>query len=152
MKRLLLGAAAAAMTLTGFAASAQPYGGRYDQHRSYDSGRNYGQQRDWNRGGSYGDWRQGQVYSGYARRDRMIGDWRAYHLPAPRAGYGYYREDNGDVVMAALASGLIGLVIGGALSDHGSYGYSQPTYQQPYYGYGGGYGGGYGYQSYGYRR
>jgi Ni/Co efflux regulator RcnB len=127
------------MTLTGFAASAQPYRGGQNYGRSYD------QHRDWNRGGQ---WRQGQDYSGYARRDRMISDWRAYNLPAPRAGYGYYRDDNGDVVMAALASGLIGLVIGGALADHGNYGYAQPTYQQPYYGYGDGYG----YQPYGYRR
>jgi len=141
MKRVLLGVAAAAMTFTGFAASAQSYGGRYDQHRSYDrysSSRSYDQHRDWNRNDNRGShWREGQHHSNYARRDRMISNWRAYNLPAPRAGYGYYREDNGDVVMAALASGLIGLVLGNALSNHNdnSYGYAQP-YQQPYYGYG----------------
>jgi hypothetical protein len=133
MKILLLGAAAAAMTLTGFAASAQSYGdhrdGRgvydqhgswnrsdnhrgYDQHRGYDNRYSYNQRRDWNR---------------YARDDR---------------------DDNG--LSSALAGGLLGFVLGGALSNNNaSYGYAQPTYQQPY-GYGG-YAQPYGYSPYGYR-
>ena len=150
MKKLLLGAAAAAMTLTGFAANAQTWRG-HEQHRDWDRSGSYS---SWN-GGRYDNstrydnrgrydtgsrWRQGQVYPYYARHDRMISDWRHYNLPAPRAGYGYYRDDNGDVVMAALASGLIGLVIGNSLADHNSYG---PSYQG--YGYQG-----YGYQPYGY--
>lgn len=160
MKRLLLGAAAAAMTLTGAAAQAQSWRG-HDNH-GYD--RSYG--HDWNRNGrdwrsndrgwdhnngwdgesrAYsGRWRSGQVYPYYARHDRLISDWGRYHLPPPRAGYGYYSDDNGDVVMAALASGLIGMVIGNAISDNGySQSYTQPyAYSQPYYGYG--------YQQYGY--
>ena len=39
-----------------------------------------------------------------------------YGLPAPRRGYRYYRADNGDIVMVAIASGIIGLIIGGALA------------------------------------
>lgn len=146
MKRLLLGVAAAAMTFSGVAAQAQTWRGHddhrggYDQHRGYDRG--HDQSRGWT-GNRYDNrrfdtgsrWRQGQVYPDYARRDRMISDWRRYNLPAPRAGYGYYRDDNGDVVMAALASGLIGLVVGNAISDHNDYGY-QPYGYQPYgYGY-----------------
>jgi len=45
-----------------------------------------------------------------------ISDYGRYGLPAPRRGYRYYRSDNGDIVMAAVASGVIGLIIGGALA------------------------------------
>ena len=49
-----------------------------------------------------------------------IDNWQAYNLPPPRPGYAYYYDPSGDVVMAAIASGIIGLVIGGALAgqDH----------------------------------
>jgi len=116
MKKTLLGAAAAAMTLTGFAASAAPYGGY--GHRAHDQrsawSHNVRSDSNSNRRGDH--WRAGQYYSDYGRRDRMI-DWRSRHLPRPRAGYAYYQEDNGDVVMAAIAGGLIGLVLGNALSN-----------------------------------
>lgn len=122
MKRILLGAAAAAMTLTGFAATAQTYGGHHDWNRghSYSGSRYDGGHR----------WRTGERFSSYRDRGRMIGDWRRYHLPPPRAGYAYYRDDNGDVVMAALASGIIGMVLGNALADQ-----PQPYYAQPAYPY-----------------
>lgn len=136
MKKIFLGAAAVAMTLIGGAASAQSYGGYYGR----DSG-NYsrGYDHDWQGGrhdrsdnwrdryqghhgrDSYrgqGRWRQGQVYPYYRQRDYMINDYRAYNLPPPRYGYRYYRSDNGDVVMAAIASGIIGVIIGNALSDN----------------------------------
>ena len=150
MKKLILGVAAAAMTLTsGAAAFADPYdhgGWNRGEHHGWDRGEHHGWDRDdrdhdrhdWRRGGER--WRAGGYYSGYRDRGRMV-DWRAYHLQRPRDGYAYYREDNGDVVMAAIASGLIGMVLGNALSDQPSYGYSQTYgYSQPY---------GYGYQPYG---
>ena len=143
MRKMLLGVAAAAMTLTGFAASAQPYG-YYGSRGGYDSDRDgRPDHREWNRdrdrdgrpdqydrydnrrGNGYRDsyrdgrrWRQGQVYPYYRNRGYVIDDYRAYRLPPPRQGYRYYRSDNGDVVMAAIASGVIGLIIGGALSDN----------------------------------
>jgi Ni/Co efflux regulator RcnB len=158
MKKIILGAAAAAMTLASGSALAQPYygdRGSYDQ-RYRDSDRDgVSDRREWNRdrdrdgrpdqydrnddrrsgayrGDSYrggprygansyrgdGRWRQGQVYPHYRTRAYVIDDYRAYNLGPPRAGYRYYRSDNGDVVMAAIASGLIGLVIGGALNDN----------------------------------
>jgi len=81
-----------------------------DRHQWRYYGGNYGYQ------GYYGRWRTGQRYP-YWRDDRYyIRDYRAYGLPAPRYGYRYYRADNGDVVMAAVASGLIGLIIGGAIA------------------------------------
>ena len=118
MKKALLGAAAAAMTLTGFAATAAPYGG-YGGYGGYGHDRHARSYSDWNRSqwNQRGDqWRAGQYYSDYRRRDRMV-DWRARHLPRPRDGYAYYQDDNGDVVMAAIAGGLIGLVLGNVLAN-----------------------------------
>ena len=90
--------------------------GRPDQYDRYD-----------NRRGGYGyapsyrshrsAWREGQRYPYYGRSGYVISDYRAYRLPPPRPGYRYYRGDNGDVVMVAIASGLIGAIIGNALSD-----------------------------------
>lgn len=59
----------------------------------------------------------------------MITDYRAYRLPPPRAGYRYYRDDNGDVVMAAIATGIIGLIVAGALSDNDDRRYSDYRYR-----------------------
>jgi len=165
MKKLVLGLAAAAMTLSSGVALAQPYG--YHNNRGYyrDSDRDgRPDRREWNRdrdrdgrpdqwdrydnrrgprGNAYGyyrnqAWRQGQVYPYWRDRGYYISDYRAYRLPPPRPGYRYYRSDNGDVIMAAIASGLIGLVIGGALNDNG--GYNNGYYGNGYYGGGGYYG------------
>ena len=43
-----------------------------------------------------------------------MSDYGNYGLPAPRRGYRYYRDNNGDIVMAAIAGGIIGLIIGSA--------------------------------------
>ncbi|MCR5879359.1 RcnB family protein [Phenylobacterium sp. J367] len=155
MKKTLLIAAAAAMTFTSVAATAQPYGhygrGGYDA-RYRDSDRDgRPDHREWNRdrdrdgrpdqydrydnrrGDRYGysnhRWRTGQRYPYYNNRGYYISDYRAYRLPPPRAGYRYYRTDNGDIVMAAIASGIIGLVIGSALSDN-----DHRDYRRDYYG------------------
>lgn len=129
MKKLLLGAAAAAMTFAGFAASAQPYyghsyGGAYVRHD--------GDRRDWNRN-RYASYR----YDRYDRDDR--------------------RHDRGDTAGAAILGGVVGLMLGTALADHNTqpaYGYSYS--RQPYgygyqpYGYNNGYGYNSGYNNYGY--
>jgi len=148
MKKTILVAAVAAMTLVSGAASAQGYGGNYDRGRDSD-GDGRSDAREWNRdrdrdgrpdqydrhdnrydrydrrGGwrgsdnyrGHGRWRQGQVYPYYRQRDYVIDDYRVYNLPPPRHGYRYYRSDNGDVVMAAIASGLIGVIIANAIND-----------------------------------
>lgn len=76
--------------------------------------RYYGGQYGYN--GYQGRWRTGQRYPYYRDRGYYVDNYRAYGLPAPRPGYRYYRSDNGDIVMAAVASGVIGLIIGGALA------------------------------------
>lgn len=139
-KALAIGLIGATL-LSGTAASAQnyrPYGdrdrdgvpnqydrydNRYDQrydHR-YDR-RGYRDHRWQYYGGNHGyngyrgPWRTGQRFTHYRDRGYYISDYRAYGLPAPRPGYRYYRDDNGDIVMAAIASGVIGLIIGNALA------------------------------------
>jgi len=91
--------------------------GRPDQYDRYDNRRG-GYDRGHRGYRGDGRWRQGQVYPHYRSRGYVIDDYRVYRLPPPRHGYRYYRSDNGDVVMAAIASGLIGLVIAGALNDN----------------------------------
>lgn len=137
MKRILTsGVAAIAMlgTVLGSApAGAQwrdhdrgrPDRGDWREHDRHDRG-DRGDRRDDRRwryyGGSFGyngyngRWRSGQRYPHYRDRGYYISNYREYGLPAPRPGYRYYRADNGDVVMAAVASGVIGLIIGGALA------------------------------------
>jgi len=101
--------------------------GRPDQYDRHDNRGDRGDRGDRQfryYGGHYGydgyrgRWRTGQRYPYYHNRRYVISDYRAYHLPPPRPGYRYYRDDNGDVVMAAITSGVIGLIIGGALADH----------------------------------
>ena len=112
-------------------AQAQPYPGQYDQrdHRDQrDQNRDHndrGEQRWHNYGGQYGyngyhgRWRTGQRYSHYRDDRYAIRDYRSYNLPPPRPGYRYYRDDSGDIVMVAITSGIIGLILGSALSgDH----------------------------------
>jgi len=71
---------------------------------------------DWGYNGYRGAWRAGQRYPYWRDSRYYVNDWRAYNLPPPRPGYRYYRDRNGDIVMAAVATGLIGLIVGGALA------------------------------------
>ncbi|MBW8753655.1 MAG: RcnB family protein [Sphingomonadales bacterium] len=93
--------------------------GRPDQVDRHD---NRGGQYRWHTyGGRYGyngyrgRWREGQRFDRWNNSRYYINDWRAYNLPPPRRGYRYYRDDNGDIVMAAVGSGIIGLILGSQL-------------------------------------
>ena len=66
--------------------------------------------------GYQGRWRTGQRFPNYRNHGYYVDDYQSYGLPAPRRGYRYYRSDNGDIVMAAVATGIIGLISGGALA------------------------------------
>jgi Ni/Co efflux regulator RcnB len=99
---------------------------RRDWGRSHNRGRHNGWRgrdgRNWAfYGGSYGydgydgRYRVGQRYPYYQNRSYVIEDYGYYGLPAPRQGYRYYRDRNsGDIVLAAVAGGIIGLIIGQA--------------------------------------
>ena len=81
---------------------------RYERRadRRYNAGhyyapRGYQQGRRWSRG----------QYLPPAYRDRgYYVDYRAYRLPPPPRGYGYYRHGD-DVIMTAIATGLIASVV-----------------------------------------
>lgn len=100
-----------------------------DDRRDWGRSHNRGRQKGWrDRGGHYwtyyggnygydgydGRWRVGQRYPYYQDRAYYVEDYRYYGLPAPRPGYRYYRDRNGDIVLAAIAGGIIGLIIGSA--------------------------------------
>ncbi len=137
MKKPLLIAATAALLMTSAAASAQPWRGGPYGDRDRDGVPNYverGRDRDhdgrrddrdrWDnrRGGyayghgygydrGYRHWRQGERFDHYRSREYIVYDYRRYGWRPPPRGYAYYRTDSGDVVMAALATGLIASII-----------------------------------------
>ena len=118
MKRFLITATALAVTLTGTVASAQDdRDGRGAYGRDYRGGGDYRRDdRDGRRDyrGRRGD--QGR-YARYARGQRYRGDgaylsdYGRYGYRAPPRGYRYYRTNGGDVVLAAVATGIIASVI-----------------------------------------
>jgi Ni/Co efflux regulator RcnB len=139
-----IGALLAATTvLSAVPASAQYYGRHHDSDRDgRPDSREWNRDRDrdgrpdqWDRrdnrrdrqqwryyGGNYGyngyrgTWRTGQRYTNWRDNRYALYNYREYGLPAPRPGYRYYRDNNGDIVMAAVATGIIGLIVGGALA------------------------------------
>lgn len=125
MKRFLLAATALAVTMTGIgatAASAQyrdrddrgAY--RQDDRRGDDYRRDRRDDRREFRDDRRGDQRR---FARYARGQRYRGDgayvadYRRYGYRAPPRGYRYYRTNQGDVVLAAIATGIIASVIAG---------------------------------------
>lgn len=125
MKNILMAATAIAVALSGTAASAQDgYRGR-DDRGAYGQDRRDGDRRDF-RDGARGDRRELRDrrgdgrYARYARGQRYRGDgtyltdYRRYGYRAPPRGYRYYRTNQGDVVLAAVATGIIASVIAGS--------------------------------------
>ena len=122
MTRTMLAALLAATTLgatVAMPAAAQPYHRGHDRadRWDHDRGEHRGQHRWRNWGGRYGydgyrgRWRTGQRFDNWRDRQYYVTDYRAYGLPAPRRGYRYYRDSNGDIVMAAIATGLIATIL-----------------------------------------
>jgi Ni/Co efflux regulator RcnB len=130
MKMAALGAAALAVVATPMAASAQSYrgdrdhdgryernerradrnrydGGRYTNRERYNDDRRYARdQRQDYRHDQRRYYRGGTLPYQY-RSNWYIRDYNRYGYAPPPRGYGYYRTDTGDIVMAALATGLI---------------------------------------------
>ena len=123
MKKFILAAAGAATALTAVPASAQTFGHYGDRGRVEQVQRNgFGNQRFDNRdfGRSYVQvrqvqtrrWNRGERFdSRYASNYRIIGNSYRNRM-APR-GYRWVQSGN-DAVLVALASGLIGAIIGNA--------------------------------------
>lgn len=135
-KTLIIGAMALATLAAPMAASAQSWRGDHDRDGRYerwerradqnrwDGGRYTDRERynDWRRGqrdqwrdgrppygNAYGHrrWARGQAIPYNYRSSWYIRDYNRYGYRTPPRGYGYYRTDTGDVVLAALATGVI---------------------------------------------
>lgn len=78
--------------------------GQRDQWR--DGRRRYGPPYG-NAWGHHRRWHRGAVIPYDYRRDWYVRDYRRYGWAPPPRGYGYYRTDTGDVVLAAIATGVI---------------------------------------------
>jgi Ni/Co efflux regulator RcnB len=121
LSRILLGTAAAASVAAAVPASAQSFGydhgrGRVEQVQTRTVVRQVGrrdvrqnrfQARRWNRGERFD--------SRYAQNYRIIANPRAYRLQNAPRGYRWVQSGN-DAVLVAIASGLIGAVLGNALN------------------------------------
>jgi len=119
LSKIVLGTAAAASVLAAAPASAQSFGhrddrGRVEQVRTRTVVRTVGrpdlrqnrfENRRWNRGERFD--------SRYARNYRIISNPRAYRLREAPRGYRWVQSGN-DAVLVAIASGLIGAVLGNA--------------------------------------
>lgn len=103
--------------------------GRWDRDERHDRGRHNGW---YNRGRSYryyggqygydgyrGDYRVGGYYPYYRSDAYVVSDYGYYGLPAPRRGYRYYRDNNGNIILAAIAGGIIGAIIGSSSHHRG---------------------------------
>jgi Ni/Co efflux regulator RcnB len=132
LKKLMIGAIAVAAMAAPMAASAQSRhhdrdrDGRYEQwERRADRNRHDGgrythreryndyrrgqrdQRRDYRRDYRNTHWGRGQVLPYDYRSRWYVNDYRRYGYRAPPRGYGYYRTDSGDIVLAAIATGVI---------------------------------------------
>jgi Ni/Co efflux regulator RcnB len=121
MKKLILAAAAiASVAAVATPASAQTFGrfdnrGRVEQvQRSGFASRDFGRRDVQVRQVETRRWTQGQRFdSRYASHYRIIGNPYAYRLREAPRGYRWVQSGN-DAVLVALASGLIGAIVGNA--------------------------------------
>lgn len=134
MKRFAI-AAAALLTLMGpmvaTAASAQPYtanqqNNHANERRTWDGSRDNGYftGNTFHRGAppasvqhradfrpGWQNWRRGERLSSYQRQHYARVDYRASHLRAPPRGYQYVRDDHNEVLLVAIATGVIASII-----------------------------------------
>jgi Ni/Co efflux regulator RcnB len=55
-------------------------------------------------------WSKGQKLGEFNHNYREV-NYRDHHLDPPKKGYHYVQDDNGDIILAAVATGLIAAVI-----------------------------------------
>ncbi len=127
--------------MTALPAAAQRYDGRpyqvayYDQDHGHGRGRGhdrdddrryYGDRYDdrdrrWHKNGHWDNgrrgpppWARGRDYRSYGYRNVYVvpyAQYRPYGLYAPRPGYRWVRDDSGNFLMVAIASGIIADVL-----------------------------------------
>lgn len=113
MKRAILLAAALTAALPAAPAFARPHDGRHAGH--------------------HGGWTRGQVLPRqYRSRDHVVSDYHRYRLRAPPRGYHYVRSGD-DVLLTAIASGIIAAVLASAVDGgyRGAYYEEEVVYGGP---------------------
>lgn len=78
---------------------------RWERDRRRDDRRDYRDYRQDQR--AYHRWQRGATIPYNYRQNWYVQDYRRYGYGPPPRGYGYYRTDTGDIVIAALATGVI---------------------------------------------
>ena len=121
MKQLMIGALSLGL-LAPTVAEAQSRHGRHDRDHRYDRRDRHVDRHDrrdhrrWERDlrrweqqqrREYRRWARGQVIPYNHRRSWYVRDYHRYGWAPPPRGYGYYRTDTGDIVLAAIATGVI---------------------------------------------
>lgn len=127
MKPLMIGVLSLATLAAPMAASAQSWGygdrdrdGRYERWERREDRQDRRAYRRWERQQDraerrwerqqrreYRRWARGQTIPHHYRSSWYVRDYHRYGWAPPPRGYGYYRTDSGDVVMAAIATGVI---------------------------------------------
>lgn len=111
MKKLIL-AAVAASTLFAVPASADVGGNGRPGYSQRNDNRNHNRIERRTDNVQAHRWQRGQKFDRrYASNYQVVSNYRAYHLNAPPRGYRYVRSNN-DIVLVAIASGIIGAVFG----------------------------------------
>ncbi|MES1200302.1 MAG: RcnB family protein [Pseudomonadota bacterium] len=118
MKQLLLATIAMALVVGPTAALADPPNWDDHSNNGYYTGHtwHYGTpsaatQRRHDYRADFRPWRQGQRLPPSWRGRYQEVDWRSEHLHAPRHGYHYVRDDTGNILLVAVATGLIASII-----------------------------------------
>lgn len=111
--------AVAAISCAVSAVPAQAKDHGKSSHYQHDNGNHNGARKHWRTwGGSngyngyHGKWRAGQKFTDWRNTRYYVTNYRAYDLPPPRAGYRYYRDASGDIVLASIATGVIAAILG----------------------------------------
>lgn len=117
----LLSAVPMVMTTTAAFAQGQDWGGQDDDHghgnghghghghdgddRGWrdDDHHDHGRHRGWDKHYGRGEY----LPERYRVREYYVEDYRTYRLAPPPPGYGWYRNDDGEYVLVAIATGLI---------------------------------------------
>lgn len=126
MKRALIAGLVAFTALTGVATTASAHDrhhDRYDRYDRYDRDHDrYERDHDrWERRRErehrreHRRWARGERLPYEYRRGYEVYDYHRYGYAPPPPGYRYYRTDRGDVVLVAIATGVITAVILDAL-------------------------------------
>lgn len=119
--KLVFSIAAAGVIAPAFAFSPMPqdHGYQHDDHRDdhhddrhdngHDNGRGngHGNHGNWHPG-PRGHWERGRRYDG---RVVIVNDYRTRHLREPPRGYHWVRADNNDLLLIAIATGVIADIV-----------------------------------------